>query len=197
MALILNRSRGTVEGTESKLLLEQVKSKLIGEARDVLINSRCSRWGEIKDVLTNTFGDPRSGEILLHDLTTCYQRHNESYEQNHENIKQKLQVLLEHISIREAYQDIKISKENNYTNLALYAYKSGLLEPYCSHLLNIHFDTLESALMECRKFNNERAHISFMNFLRGQSESTNVKREVIPKPQQLHFRPTPPWRMNN
>ncbi|KAL3283681.1 hypothetical protein HHI36_023922 [Cryptolaemus montrouzieri] len=51
--------------------------------------------------------------------------------------------------------------------------------------------------MECRKFDNERAHISFMNFMRGQSKPTNVKREVIQKPQQLHLRPTPPWRMNN
>ncbi|KAL3283682.1 hypothetical protein HHI36_023923 [Cryptolaemus montrouzieri] len=78
----------------NKLLLEQVKSKLIGEARDVLINSRCSRWGEIQDVLTNRFGDPRSEELLLHDLTTCYQRHNESYEQYHENIKQNYRYYL-------------------------------------------------------------------------------------------------------
>lgn len=58
------------------LLLEQIKMKLAGEAQDVLLNSRCTRWSEIKDSLLQRFGDPRSEELLLHDLTTSYQNFN-------------------------------------------------------------------------------------------------------------------------
>ncbi|KAK9881387.1 hypothetical protein WA026_016277 [Henosepilachna vigintioctopunctata] len=89
------------------LLLEQVKSKLTGEAQDVLLNSKCNRWGEIKKTLTQRFGDPRSEELLLHDLTTTFQNYNETYESFHEKIKQKLQTLLEHVSVREVNSDLK------------------------------------------------------------------------------------------
>lgn len=58
----------------NKLLLETVKSKLNGEARDVLVNSLCTQWSEIKKFLAQKFGDPRSEELLLHD--TCCQNFN-------------------------------------------------------------------------------------------------------------------------
>lgn len=80
--------------------MEQVKCKLVGNARDVLITTNCSKWSEIKDALLQRFEDPRSEELLVHDLNTCFQNHNETYEQYFENIKQKLQVILEHVSIR-------------------------------------------------------------------------------------------------
>lgn len=107
------------------------------DARDVLITSNCSKWSEVKDALLDKFGDSRSEELLLHDLTTCYQLHSESYEDYFKRIKRKLQVLLEHINIRNPNKDIRISKENTYTNQALATFKAGITEPYCSHLINI------------------------------------------------------------
>lgn len=154
----------------NKLLFEQVKSKLVGEARDILITSNCNRWSDVKEALLNRFGDPRSEELLVNDLTTCFQKNSESYEQYFERIKNKLQILLEHVSIRTPNNDIRISKENTYTNQALTTFTSGILEPYCSHLMNIAIRTLEQALYECRKYDNHKSHISFMNFMRNKSK---------------------------
>lgn len=158
------------------LLFEQVKSKLIGDARDVLITSNVNKWSELKISLLQRFGDPRSEELLVHDLTTCFQKHSESYEQYFENIKYKLQILLEHVSIRNPNNDIRISKENMYTNQALSTFKAGILEPYCTHLMNLNIMTLEQALYECRKFDNEKAQVSFMNFMRNRSKPTINKK---------------------
>lgn len=174
----------------NRLLLETVKSKLTGEARNVLINSRCTRWADIKEMLTQKFGDPRSEELLLHDLTTCYQNFNENYEQYHERIKNRLQILLEHVSVREINRDIRICKENNYNNQALSTFKAGVLEPYCRHLMSLNITSLEQALIECRKLDNCNAQVSFMKFMRSQSQAkfSNHKKSFNhqnPKPQRF------------
>lgn len=157
----------------NKLLFEQIKSKLVGEARDLLITSNFTNWAQVKDALLQRFGDPRSEELLVNDLTTCFQTNNESYEAYFERIKYKLQMLLEHVSLRTPNNDIRISKENMYTNQALMTFKSGILEPYCSHLLNLPINTLELALFECRKYDNHKSQISFMNFMRGKAKPNN------------------------
>lgn len=163
----------------NRLLFEQVKSKLTGEARDVLISSNCNRWSELKEELLQRFGDPRSEELLAHDLNTCFQTHNQSYEQYYEIIKHKLQILLEHISIRTPNRDIRISKENMYVQQALSTFKAGILEPYCSHLLNIPINSLEQALYECRKYDNEKAQITFMNFMRHKTKPNNLHKKPL------------------
>lgn len=157
----------------NKLLFEQVKSKLVGDARDVLITSNFNRWSDIKEALLQRFGDPRSEELLAHDLNICYQKSNESYEQYFEIIKRKLQVLIEHVSIRTANHAIKIEKESMYTIQALSVFKAGILEPYCTHLMNITITTLEQALYECRKYDNDRAQVSFMNFMRNRTKNNS------------------------
>lgn len=175
----------------NRLLFEQVKAKLVGEARDVLITTNSANWTLLKDALLQKFGDPRSEEILANDLATCYQNNNESYEQYFEKVKYKLQVLLEHISIRTPNVDIRLSKENMYTNQALMVFKSGILEPYCSHLLNLPITTLEQALFECRRYDNNRSQISFMNFMRNKSKPNNNNKSNFNK-QTHNFRPNPP-----
>ncbi|KAG5885549.1 hypothetical protein JTB14_007629 [Gonioctena quinquepunctata] len=96
----------------NKLLFEQVKSKLTGEARSILITSNCTKWSEIKDALLCRFGDPRSEELLAHDLSTGYQIHSETYEQYFEKIKSKLQILLEHTNIRTPNKIYEFAKKN-------------------------------------------------------------------------------------
>lgn len=60
-----------------------------------------------------------------------------------------------------------------YTQQALTTFKSGILEPYCTHLLNVNQTNLEAALHECRKFDNERAQISFIHFMRNRGKPNN------------------------
>lgn len=154
----------------NKLLLEQVKSKLRGEARDVLIKGNFILWSDIKKALVCRFGDPRSEDLLVNDLITCFQQNNESFEAYFEKIKYKLQVVIEHINISENNQDIKQSKTRMYEVQALNTMKSGIIEPYCTHMLNLPINSLEEALLECRRYDNNKAQISFMNFLRNRSK---------------------------
>lgn len=154
-------------------MFEQIKSKLVGEARDIVITSSFNKWTDIKEALLNKFGDPRSEELLLNDLVTCYQLHSETYEQYHEKIKSKLQVLLEHVSIKVTNDSVKVSKQLTYTTQALTTFVSGILEPYCSHLMNCHVNSLQQALYECRKLDNNKAQVSFMNFMRNRGRPNN------------------------
>lgn len=47
-----------------------------------------------------------------------------------------MQILLEQINIRTENVDIR-SKEEMYKNQVLTVFKAGILEQYCSHLLNM------------------------------------------------------------
>lgn len=154
----------------NRLLFEQVKSKLVGSARDVLITTNCNKWSDVKDALLRRFGDPRSEELLLHDLTTCFQKHNEAYEDYLENIKRKLQVLIEHVNIHTQNHEVRVNKEIMYAMQALSTFKAGVLEPYCTHLISLNVNTLEEALFACRKYDNERAQVGFMTFMRNKSK---------------------------
>lgn len=123
----LTMLRQTEDCLSNKLLLEQIKSQVTGEARDVLISSQYNKWSDIKDTSSKRFGDPRSEELLVHDLTRTFQNFNQSYEEYHEIIKRKLQILLEHVSVKELNRDILICKENNFRNQALSTFKQEYL----------------------------------------------------------------------
>lgn len=117
--------------------------------------------------------------MLAHDLNICFQTHAQSHEQYYEIIKHKLQILLEHVSIRTPNRDIRISKENMYVQQALSTFKAEILDPYCSHLLNFPINTLEQALYECKIYDNEKAQITFINFMRHKTKTSNIHKKPI------------------
>lgn len=52
-------------------------------------------------------------------------------------------------------------------------FKSGILEPYCSHILNVPVASLEQALFECRRYDNNKSQTSFMNCIRNKPKPNN------------------------
>lgn len=198
-----------IEGNDlfNSLILEQIQSKLTGPARDVVINNTCDTWVLLKNHLTQRFGDPRSEELLIHDLATSIQIHPQSYTEFHEEIQKKLQILKEHVAISSEDDTIINSKNSMYTQQALTVFKAGLLNPYRDHLLHISIKTLDEALYECRKLDNERSQIEFANFLRNQKSSktrTNLQpgtSKTFPKNQINHqpfmHQPTRQFQYNN
>ena len=157
----------------NSLLLEQVKAKLSGPARDVIINISYNDWESLKKALTARFGDPRSEELLANDLNTSIQVPPQTFSEFHDEISQKLQILKKHLAINTENEDVRISKEMMYTEQALIVFKAGLLNPYRDHLLHISVLSLEQALYECKKLDNERSQIEFANFLRSQKAPRN------------------------
>ncbi|XP_056642615.1 uncharacterized protein LOC130449004 [Diorhabda sublineata] len=94
----------------NSLLLEQVKSKFSGPARDIIINRSFDNWPDLKIALVTRFGDPRSEEILAYDLNTSIQSHPQSFSEFHDEISQKLQVLKEHLAINSDSQEVRVFK---------------------------------------------------------------------------------------
>lgn len=157
---------GQEQCTLNKLLFEICCSKLTGAARDTLVISNCTTWSQVKDALINRFGDQRNETLLENDLITCYQLANESYDQYYEKIKCKLQILLEHVNLREVDPNIRIYKNNLYNTRALNTYQAGLLEPYRSFILYKSPVSLEDCLVHLRNYDNHKQQINFLNFVR-------------------------------
>lgn len=187
ISMFRNNTPGQEGCTLNVLLFEICCSKLEGEASDTLVTSNCTTWTQVKEILTNRFGDPRNESLLANDLTTCFQSHNESYENYFANIKFKLQKVLEHIAIREANEDIKNFKINSYAQSALNTFKAGLLEPYRSHVSIQPVGSIEDCLLILRNYDNQRQQTEFLNFIRNktplkQNMKTNANiNKSIPK----------------
>ena len=98
----------------NSLLLEQIKAKLSGPARNVIINISYNDWESLKKALTACFGDPRLEELLANDLNTSIQVPPQTFSEFHDEISQKLQILKEHLAINTENEDIRISKEIMY-----------------------------------------------------------------------------------
>jgi hypothetical protein len=170
----------------NQLLLENVKSRVIGDAREVLIANNCNTWNVLKQALINKYGDPRSEELLINDLTTTFQKPNENYESYYQNIERKLRILLEHVTLRADNEDVLNHKKSMFEQQALATFKSGIIEPYCTHLLNSNCATLEASLFECRRLDNHKTQIAFMQFLRNKDKPQNIAKPGNSKPYQLH-----------
>lgn len=59
----------TFSAESQKILLNRIKSKLTGKAREAIeINSKASSWDEIKDVLVRNFGERKTATHLFDEL---------------------------------------------------------------------------------------------------------------------------------
>lgn len=166
----------------NRVLFENVKAKITGEAREILISNDCDTFTNLKRALITRYGDPRSEELLSHDLNTCYQTQNEHFENYFEKIKQKLRAIVEHVNLQEENEAVKMSKILMYENQALATVKAGIQEPYCGHLLNTACDSIARCLYECRRLDNHNTQTSFMKFLRNREKPQslqNLKRNTF------------------
>lgn len=177
---LIDTYRVTTTGLENctlnKLLFEICCSKLIGDARDTLVILNCSTWSVLKQALITRFGDSRNENLLENDLTTCFQLIGEHYEQYYERIKNKLQQLLEHLSIIEVDINLRNYKMNLYTNKALETFKAGLIESYRNFLSFKVANTLEDCLVQLRNYDNHKQQVNFLSFMRQKTPIKNVNK---------------------
>lgn len=78
-----------------------------------------------------------------------------------------------------------------YVQQALSTFKASILEPYCSHHLNIPIYSFEQALYECHKYDNNKYQMTIMNFMRHKVRPNNFTKNPQTvqntRPQQTNF----------
>lgn len=153
-----------------------VISKITGAAKDLLIIESPETWEQVKILLIDRFGDTRNKELLQNDLFTCFQFPTENYGTYCVRIKNKLQTLLEHVNLREINRDIRIYKINHFSKIALTTFKTGISEPYRSHLRYINPQTLEACLTALREFDSNKRQSEFLYFMQRSSKYNNNSR---------------------
>jgi len=127
--------------SSQKLLLNRIKSKLRGKAREVIeINSHVKTWSEIKTVLVNNFGDKRSCFQIFDELRAV------SFGVSSVEMYNQIKSILRRLNNKTKDQpnsEFNI-KANNLT--ALNIFKDKLPEPMRSILFSRNPKDLEEAL---------------------------------------------------
>ncbi|KAI4476586.1 hypothetical protein M0804_013480 [Polistes exclamans] len=71
-------------------LFALIKSKIRGEALDLIVSNNPTSWAACKTLLIKRYNDASSEELLFSKLNKCYQLPNQSYETYADKIKQRL-----------------------------------------------------------------------------------------------------------
>lgn len=123
-----------------------VSSKLVGKAAH-LISERpdIESWAELKSVLTQHFGDPRSEECIAIQLETLKINHNESYLDFCNRIQQVKSTLIAKVNLI-ADDHVRRSKITIYDNMALNVFLYNLPEDLIRIVRLKGSNTLEGAL---------------------------------------------------
>ena len=89
----------TIDPLVNESLYALIKSKLRGEALDLVVVNDPEGWTECKRILINRYSDASSEELLFNKLSVCYQKANQSFENYADEIKLRLNRLKEHIQL--------------------------------------------------------------------------------------------------
>ncbi|KAL7297507.1 hypothetical protein TKK_0009871 [Trichogramma kaykai] len=99
-------------------LFSFLKSKLKGEALDLIIANKPTDWTACKQLLISRFSDPSSEDLLFNRLSTRYQQMNQSYEKYADEIKKRLNKTKEHVVLNSKVQLEIETKTKFYDNVA-------------------------------------------------------------------------------
>uniref|UniRef100_A0A6P7H3B2 Uncharacterized protein LOC114346475 n=1 Tax=Diabrotica virgifera virgifera TaxID=50390 RepID=A0A6P7H3B2_DIAVI len=158
-----------------------ILSRIKGEPRDYLNYSNKTNWTDVRPALLTKYGDRRSEEILVTQLTTTVQKASESYDDYHHRIIDNLKDLLQHISLHNTPENLNF-KTPYFRKLALKTFCTGLNNPYCEHLSHFQLDSLDEALQKCIALDNHKNQVSYMNFLKSQQKRKNQKQIILFQP---------------
>ena len=115
-----------------------IKSKLCGEALDLIVVNNPEGWTECKRILISRYSDPSSEELLFNKISVCYQKANQSFENNADEIKLRINRLKEHIQLNNENRQLVGMKISFYEKVAKNTFINGIKEPYHSFLT--HFE---------------------------------------------------------
>lgn len=163
----------------NEYFFQYVISQIKGEARDLVILNNPSTWIELKNLLLIKYKDPRSEQLLLTSLTTCYQLHNQNYESYASEIKLRLQRLKENVQLNTSDEKTIEIKNKMFDEQARCTFIAGLKEPHYSYILHLNPSSLDDCINQCRIFDNLQQQNSYLNFMRNNSH----KRSNFNKPQ--------------
>ena len=127
--------------SSQNLLLNRIKSKLRGKAREIIeINNHIRTWSEIRSVLVNSFGDKKSSFQIFDELRAV------TFNSNSVEMYNQIKNILRRLNNKSKDQpNVEFSVQaNNQT--ALNIFKDKLPEPMRSILFSRNPETLEKAL---------------------------------------------------
>lgn len=150
-----------------------LKSKLLGEARDLINLQNSSNWPEIKECLLKKYGDRRSEEILLTELSNTLQLKTDSYNDYYHKISKALNDLNLHVSLHETNDAIIEFKTKFFSNHALRVFVSGIREPYSTHLFHFELENIDEALQKCISLDNHNKQRNYMMYQIDKKEYKN------------------------
>ena len=164
----------TADDAINEALFALIKSKIRGEAPDLIVANNPATCAACRTLLVNRFSDPSSKELLFNRLSVCYQLSNQSCEEYAVEIKNSLNRLKEHIQLNNQDAHTINIKNTFYENVAKNTFINGIKEPYHSYLLYFDLYDIEVCIIKCRKYDNHEQQSAFLNFAR--------QRENKPKP---------------
>nr|XP_034195118.1 GATA zinc finger domain-containing protein 14-like [Osmia lignaria] len=156
----------TNDNAINESLYALIKSKLRGEALDLVVVNKPIDWPHCRTLLINRYSDPSSEELLFNRLSTCYQQSNQTYEEYADEIKNRLNKLKDHIQLNNQDNNIIAMKNNFYNNTAENVFTNGIKQPYHSHLTHFELTDIEDCLTKCRKYDNHEQQAAFLTFMR-------------------------------
>ena len=130
----------TAEPLVNESLYVFIKSKLGGEALDLLVVNDPEGWTECKRILINRYSDASSEELLFKNYA--------------DEIKLRLNRLKEHIQLNNEDRQVFNMKISFYENGAKNTFINGIKEPYHSFLTHVELNDIEDCLHKCRRHDN-------------------------------------------
>lgn len=149
------------------ILNANIISRIKGEPRGFLNYSNKTIWTDVRPALLAKYGDRRSEDILVTQLSTTVQKFNETYDQYHQRVSNNLNDLLQHVTLNNNVETVAF-KTPYFKNMALKTFCSGINEPYCEYLSHFQITSLEEALQKCIAYDNHKNQQQYMNFLKTQ-----------------------------
>ncbi|XP_050512852.1 GATA zinc finger domain-containing protein 15-like [Diabrotica virgifera virgifera] len=152
------------------ILNSNIIARIKGEPRDFLNYSNKTAWAEVRPALLAKYGDRRSEDILVTQLSTTVQKNHESYDQYHQRITKNLNDLLQHTTLNDNVETANF-KTPYFKNIALKTFCTGINEPYAEYLSHFTITSLEQALQKCIVYDNHKSQQKYMNYLKTQQNN--------------------------
>lgn len=177
---------------QNEYLFHVITSRLVGEAA-ALVGERdqIESWTELKSLLQEHFGDPRTEDCLVLELESTKIQMGENYEDFCHRIQHMRSVLIAKVNETTTDQSLRSSKHSIYTNTSLRVFLHNL-PPYLVRLVRMrNVTSLEAAL---------RIVLEEQNFQKVYASQNNNFNQYRPNFQKRNFQHTNtyvPNRLNN
>jgi hypothetical protein len=157
-----------------------IKSKLVGKARKFISSRQLREWNDIKDLLISHYGDCRDTEGLLYDLTSTFQKSNETPRAFAQRIENLLTKIRSSVALNNGLnQAARNALNSSHEKIALKAFLAGFSDPLGSIIRCQKPNTLEQA----EQFLIEEENITYLKNFKSSKPSLHnqVNNKIVPK----------------